>query len=177
LNQVIAWGGFVQYLFRLSQRSKPIVSVEQYAPLLRAAFEELGRVPNPPQVQDPSPPEVIAYLQEQSAYWERVNARRIELEAARPDQRLKTIHEEAVKFFRASLKVLNILGESTAAAMQGNFAQMRRKEAEAESRAPVLESISGKLRNAFQVVQQQQPTLFSMLGLPSALLQEFGVQV
>lgn len=165
----------MQQLFRLGQMFKPVTSVEQYAPLLRAVFAELQRMPEPPEGGDPSSPEVVQYLKDRSAHWERLNARRLEFEAVRPDPRLSRVHEESVKFIRANLTVLNILAESTVAVMNGDLALMQRKEREAESWAPVLESVSGKLGRALKNVQGEQPTMFKMLGLPPDLLAEFGL--
>ncbi|WP_160163214.1 HEAT repeat domain-containing protein [Nitrolancea hollandica] len=172
----------MQYLFRLSQRLKPEISVEQYAPIYRAAFEEIDSAPAPPDFNDPfflaaDQNEFVGFFQQQAAYWERVNARRLELEALRPDHRLSRLHEETVKYLRGTLRVMNILAESTIAVSQGDLSTARQKEAEAESWAPVLTNVARKLSNALRQIQDEQPTLFSMLGLPSSLLNEFGVEI
>lgn len=166
----------MQQLFRFAQRFKPEASVDQYASLLNAAFDELASSPEPPELDDPFGPDIMAYLQAQSAFWERVNSRRLELESVRPDHRLQRVHEEMVKYLRGTLTILNLTAASTQAAFQGNFAEVRRKEAEAESWAPVLENVARKLRDAMRQIQDQQPTLFSMLRLSPSILAEFDIR-
>ena len=161
---------------------KPTVSVDQYAPLLRAAMLEFFEgAPTPTdelidQQGRINGPVLQRYLQGQAAFFERVNARRLELEQVKPEPRLSEIHDESVKFLRAAMTALNLSAEALQAAMQGDFAKRRRKDAEYESWNNTVDQIMNKLGNALRKLRSDQPTLFQMLGLPQSMLAALNVQ-
>jgi hypothetical protein len=145
---------------------KPVASVDQYAPVLRAALLALGEAPPDADELDPGDQEaVVAFVQSLSEIWEIVNARRLELEQIQPEPRLSAVHTEAVKLLRAYITVMNASNGSMVAALQGDFAKRHKLQKEADSWAPVMQSVAQKLTRALKQMQSEQPTLYGMLGL------------
>jgi hypothetical protein len=160
---------------------KPELSVDQYSPLLRAALQsvvegeaEVAKLAETLDNQGSS--DMLGYLQRQSLFFEQVNARRVELEAVRPEHRLQAVHTEAVKFLRCYLKVMNASAGSLAAAVQGNFVESRRLRTEADSWSPTLATVSRKLAAALRRLEVEQPTLFALLQLQPTLVAELEAQ-
>jgi len=164
----------VQHPFRLSQRRKPESSTEQYGRVLRAALETYLDRPRVPSLEafleetgqrlaDGS----IANAQESLEQFvsgllsplardrERYNARRLELEALRPDRRLSAVHEAAVEFLRGGDRVtqlqLNVLGTVI---LDADRVRARKKEQEAEAWHRAVAQVQGKLLKALQAVQR-----------------------
>jgi hypothetical protein len=91
-----------QSLFRMF---KPEVSVEQYAPRLRAALQELTTEPDLPRPNPNDQNSIQQYLQAQAALFERLNARRLELEQVKPEARLIPVHDKTMILCRMTLQV------------------------------------------------------------------------
>jgi hypothetical protein len=161
---------------------KPTVSVDQYAPILQAAMRDFfeGAPDSTEELIDQdghiNGPALQRNLQAQAALFERVNARRLELEQVKPEPRLTAVHDESVKFLRAALTTLNITAESLQAALEGDFNKKRRKDAEYEFWNSTIDDIMNKLGGVLRKLQNDQPTLFQMLGLPRPVLTTLGVE-
>ena len=146
-------------------KGKPVLSVDQYAPVLRAALLSLEEIPNPNMFDPADPDAVAAYIVASSVVWERVNARRLELEQVQPEPRLAAVHTEAVKLLRAWITWMNCGNGSVAANLQGDFVNYQKLQKEAESWLPVVQSVAQKLTQALDRVRVEQWALYGRLGL------------
>jgi hypothetical protein len=169
----------MQHLFRLSQRSKPQVSTEQYAALLRATWEASqidpsvhgfpSRLYRPSDSEDPYVfrLEYLEYAQRNANAFDQLNARRMDLEAVRPDSRLSRVHEEAVKSFRGALELHNAIAKRDIVMLEGgNYAAAQKADSEVRHWQLVCQRVNKKLAAALRQVQLNQPTLFASLDLP-----------
>jgi ankyrin repeat protein len=157
----------VQSLFRMF---KPEVSVDQYAPRLRAILTELV---TEPEIAVPDPNDqnsVVEYLKAQSTLFERANARRLELEQIKPERRLIPVHDKTVVLCRMTLHVWNMSASELSAAIRGDFAESRRQRKQVDSWSKTLESTWNQLGQLLRRLRAEQPTLFSMLDLPEPAL-------
>lgn len=100
--------------------------------------------------------------------WDQLNARRLELEAVRPDSRLSRVHEEAVKSCRGQLEIRNARSKRDIAMVEGNFAAAKKADSDFHQWRFTCERIDRKLAAALRQVQLNQPTMFAALDLPES---------
>lgn len=174
-------------LFRLSQTFKPEASVDQYAPVLNAALDALLDTPLEAieldtKINDGSlameTPEAFqmllqGYFGSMSGHWERLNARRLELEALRLEHRLSAVHENSVATLRGGLRLINLRGEVTGQSAKGDWAAAQRMQKELDFWSGVVESVMNKLSAALRRLHVEQPDLFTRLNLPAPVLDVF----
>lgn len=157
----------MQALFRMF---KPEVSVDQYAPRLRALLAELTAEPP---ITQPDPNDLNSrrqFLETQSALFERLNARRLEFEQVKPEHRLIAMHDKAMVLGRMTLRIWNMSAEALEAGLRGDFATGRRKWSEVDSWSQTLADTWDQFRSTLVKLEQTQPSLFNQLHIPPLLL-------
>jgi parallel beta-helix repeat protein len=179
----------VQHVFRLSQKFKPETSVSIYAPVLRAALDHYLDLPRVPSVSsfggqveqrlaDGSLANsneaflqfIVELLGPSTNGWEELNARRLELEALRPDRRLSTVHEEAVKLLRGDVRVRNLQSEVLLKTVEGDWASSAQKEKDTDYWSGIVARVESKLRAALKAVMRDHHELFLLLELSPQIL-------
>jgi hypothetical protein len=160
-------GEAVQFLQRFG---KPELSVEQYAPRLRAVLLELTTEPELPTPEVGDMDSIKRFLEAQSRLFERLNSRRLEFEQVKPDRRLIPLHDKTMVLCRMTLKVWNLSAEQLDAALKGDFATRARKTREMDSWGETLLATWRQERALLLKVQSEQPTLFALLELPDSVL-------
>jgi hypothetical protein len=110
--------------------------------------------------------EYLQYAQEGAHAFDQLNARRLELEAVRPDSQLSRVHEEAVKSFRGLLELRNARAKRDIAMVEGNFAAAQKADNEVHHWWVICDRVDRKLAAALRQVQLNQPALFAALDLP-----------
>lgn len=185
----------MQHLFRLSQKLKPETSVSQYAPVLGAALDAYLDRPTVPalstfaanveqRLADGTMTDsgasfqqfIVEFLTPGTSAWEQYNARRLELEALRPDHRLSTVHEEAVKLLRGGDRVWNLQVEVLMKSVEGNWALVAQREKDVEFWGSIAARIEDKLKEALEAVQRHHPALFVLLELSPQIVEWAGLQ-
>jgi hypothetical protein len=152
---------------------KPELGVEQYAPLLQATLSTLNESRDHLDAQRltiSQAERAATYMQERSLFFERLNARRLELESVRPDHRVAQVHTEAVKLARAVLTLLNLGSEAIFARWQGDEARFQKKLDEIESWGTPATNVRKKLERALSGLEDTQPSIYQLLALPPITL-------
>jgi hypothetical protein len=164
---------------------KPMVSVSQYAPVLRAALDAEQRSSVRPGTD--AVRSVMATLGRLdqveidkqrilniSKAFEEVNARRLELEAIKPEPRLSAVHTEAVKLCRCRLEVLNKENLDFISRFKGDEQASRKARSDWYSWSETHKAIRAKLAGALLKLETSQPTLYELLGLPGDTVQDLA---
>lgn len=163
---------------------KPEVSVDQYAPRLGAALEALVSLTHTVEHERAAllggraaREDFQTYLARCSVKLEMLNARRLELEAIKPEHRLSDAHNAAVLSARWMLTRTNDVARQISAAFQGDQRTAERYHREEAMDARAQTGHVAKLLAALQNVAQTQPTFFARLSLDERVVEALARQV